>query len=390
MLKSFGSSLVLALLLSKAHATQSFRPNVIFITIDGVRSQEAFFGVQKPRRADLQRGTELLPELKKAVSAREALSFSTVWIGNEAAISLPGYRSIFSGEFESICKNNKCPQTNHLTIYDDLIQQGFRRRELASISTWPKIAQATEAFPGQIFQNAGNETYRDPTATPKEARYLRTLNEDIRRRSPPWKGSKWDDQTFSAALYHLKKFKPRLMNISFGDADEFAHRQKYGQYIGAISALDLRLVKLRETLDSLGEYGRSTSIVITTDHGRGQGIFWSQHIHFLKTSDHAWAFVIPSKSLLETHDVIPARGRRLTHLDIRPTLETLLGVPVKVSLKNTGKSLVHLSLKNKRGAFDSHDYTQHEIEEERALYEELSSIEDFDGPQYPMTFDDRN
>jgi hypothetical protein len=336
-LKFFSQALLVLIFTQSVYASE---PNVLLITVDGVRSQEVYYGVQKPNQANLSRGTELLPELKKAVKAGEAISFPTVWVANRTAISLPGYRSIFSGEYESTCRNNKCARTKRRTIYDDLIDQGFSRFQLASITTWPKIAYANESVAGQIFQNAGYKQYVDelPMSVDDEA-FLKVVNQDIVKHTPKWKG-KWDRQTFEVAMYHLKKYRPRLMNISFGDADEYAHRFNYYMYSRAIKRLDERLKLIREELDEMGEYGRNTSIIVTTDHGRGNGIFWSQHMNILKTSDRAWAFVFPSRAILEEKSLRPDSGRRYSHLDIRPTIETLLGVQPKQSPKNTGKSLV--------------------------------------------------
>ncbi|MDH4468986.1 MAG: sulfatase-like hydrolase/transferase [Bacteriovoracaceae bacterium] len=316
------------------------KQNVILITIDGVRFQEIFHGVRFPEIAQEERGTELLPKLKRLEKLGKVISFPRMHIANKMAISLPGYRSLLSGEFENICKWNRCPNTFRKTIFDDLFESGISKEKLATFASWKQLALAIESQPGRITRNIEFEPYFEPNLTPREERFLNEVNEKMRTDLPPWRGSRYDKYTFALSKFYLQKHRPRFLYIQLVDSDEYAHERKYKKYLNSIRELDDRIDELLKILNTMGSYGKNTSIVITTDHGRGRGFLWPIHLSAFTSANQVWSYVLPSKKILDNHQLKYQNLRRKSHLDIRPTIEFLLGVPPKSGGANTGRPLI--------------------------------------------------
>jgi arylsulfatase A-like enzyme len=110
------------------------------------------------------------------------------------------------------------------------------------------------------------------------------------------------------------------------DSDEFGHLNRYREYTDSLLRYDRWIAELREALDEMGEYGRNTSIVVTTDHGRGRSFFWAAHGPNYSNSFRTWAAVIPSDRNRVELKVHRRNSREYSQLDIRPTLEQLLGI----------------------------------------------------------------
>lgn len=250
----------------------------------------------------------IAPHLRAREEQGKAFAYRNVRIANPVGISLPGYMSILSGARERRCKTNECRNTSHSTFFDGLIDHyGFDPKDLATVASWRNIGDAIEFRRGRIYRDIGAQ------------------HED-QNDLPPWHGSRWDIRTFEHGMKYLEEKKPRAFYLSFVETDEYAHQHNYKKYVGAIQKFDERLETLITKLQSMGEYGDETSIVITTDHGRGHGFLYYMHGASFGGAGHAWAFVIPSPKLLREGKIRKSLRLKYSHTQIRPTLEHLLGL----------------------------------------------------------------
>jgi hypothetical protein len=339
------SALVLLLgLVSTVHAASPTPGNVIFVTIDGVRWQEFFNGVRKPIRAKKRRGTELFPAVKGAAARGEAWIYGagntlgTFRIANEAALSLPGYRTILSGEFEDRCKTNHCANIDRETIFDGLIDQGFAREDVAAFTSWDGLGHALERHPGRISRDVEHGEYPTSGVSASEASSAEAIAQLDRADPPSWSGRR-DRYTYALARLYLANHRPRFLYVSLLDSDELGHRDEYRDYADSLLQYDEWITELRNTLAQMGEYGENTSIVLTTDHGRGRGWFWTSHGKSLPSAFRTWAVVIPSPRL-RAAGARPRLSEEYSQLDLRPTLEGLLGLTPTKDALHPGASLV--------------------------------------------------
>ena len=70
-------------------------------------------------------------------------------------------------------------------------------------------------------------------------------------------------------MAHLKLYQPRVLYISLGETDDWAHDGRYDKTLEALERSDGYLRELWDYLQSNERYKGKTSIIITVDHGRG-------------------------------------------------------------------------------------------------------------------------
>ena len=86
----------------------------------------------------------------------------------------------------------------------------------------------------------------------------------------PWDSVRYDAYTVRFAMDHLARHRPRVLYLAFGETDDWAHDGRYDRVLEAYTRTDRFLKELWEWLQSQPDYRDRTSLLITTDHGRGR------------------------------------------------------------------------------------------------------------------------
>ena len=162
------------------------------------------------------------------------------------------------------------------------------------------------------------------------------INDQAAKDPPPGKDARRDKYTFAHAINYLKAKQPRFLYIALNDSDEWGHRGKYDQYIATLRQQDAWIKELVAVLDSMGAYGRRTTLIVTTDHGRGEGNDWGEHGSGYADSGYVWIYgrspytqqAPTMKSRAPAATASP--GVSFSHLDIRPTIEATFGLEPKL------------------------------------------------------------
>ena len=123
------------------------------------------------------------------------------------------------------------------------------------------------------------------------------------------------------ALRYLKTTQPRFLFISLNDADEWGHQGNYSEYIKTLAQYDDWISELSTTLETMGDYGKETTLIVTTDHGRGDGSNWTNHGTSAPESKYIWLYAGGPK--LKN---IPTPKTTYAHNDIRPTIQAILNM----------------------------------------------------------------
>ena len=298
---------------------------VILVTIDGVRYQEVFRGLDPGLSAGATGAGDLLPRMRARAAAEGFLTGDAdrgdaFDVRNLGVCSLPAYLGILSGD-DGGCWDNHCGRTRVETVLERARRElGLEAREVAAFASWPPIALAVERRPGNVTVNVGFEPFQAPWAPPDEETDAlgRAQREDL----PPWSHRR-DRYTWALAMRYLERFRPRVLYVGLGDPDEWGHLGNYPAYVEAVRGLDDRLEELFRRLASMGDYGKRASVIVTTDHGRGTGARWRSHGPWYWGASHAWLFASTPATR-----AAPGRagGGRYDHLSIRPTIEALLGL----------------------------------------------------------------
>ena len=168
-------------------------------------------------------------------------------------------------------------------------QPGFEGK-VAAFGSWDVIPFIINEQRSQIPVNAGYEPAKGDSLSERE----RLLNELQYQIPAPWDGVRLDAFTYHYAIEYLKRKQPRLLYLAFGETDDFAHEGHYDSYLNAAQRNDQFIRQLWEFIQSHEQYRNKTTIIITTDHGRGSKKLknWVKHGRHIRGSDEVWFAMI--------------------------------------------------------------------------------------------------
>lgn len=266
--------------------------NLITVIIDGARWEEVFRGIDPrfidpsasayyrlPAQAETfkaalwretpqERREALAPFLWTTVAARGQLygnhdKGSQVRLRNGFHISYPGHSEFLTGiaDDERIVSNAFKPNPNK-TILEALDARLAFSGRVAAFSTW-------DAYPYILdVARSGLPVHSPATPTPvsdPEGR-MDVLKGLLTDTGPSLHS---DAITFRLALEYLKLKRPRVLHLSFQNADRPAHAGHYDDYAYAIRSADAYLRQIWEWVQSDPDYRDQTTLIVATDHGRG-------------------------------------------------------------------------------------------------------------------------
>ncbi|MDA1275031.1 MAG: phosphoglyceromutase [Verrucomicrobia bacterium] len=356
----FGHLLTLLLLCPGLNAVGADRrtENVVLITLDGVRVEEMFGGIDmtilksvtkdKPveKSALYQKYWASTPEERReklmpffwSVLMKEHGSIagnrakgSTVQLTNGHRFSYPGYSEILTGEaHDEVIKSNDKIQNPYPTVLEFLKEQlNLASPQVAAFASWDVMKWIAERTPNTITINAGFEPYDHPSP---EIRMLSMLQHET---STPWDSVRHDVYTHRFAMAHLRAHKPRVLYLSLGETDDWAHDERYDRVLQALERTDLYFSQLWDYLQTDDQYRGKTSLLITTDHGRGideKG--WGSHSAKLEGAQYIWiAFVSPDSALRGEW----SNSETLYQNQTAATLCRFLGLDFNASHSKSGK-----------------------------------------------------
>ena len=338
-------TLFLAILCIPCHirAASLKTKNVFLLISDGFRWQEVFNGaeadlmtkengVRDPEVLKAQywrdtseaRRSALLPFIWSEIASNGQVlgnetKGSVVTVSNGRKFSYPGYNEILTGFGDpQINSNDKIPNPNE-TVFEWLDARPRLHGRVAVFGTW-------DVFP-YIFNI---ERSHLPIWPGWESRFdsfqirVPDFVADIRQDTTAiWDDLTYDSFLFDAAVGYVKKERPRLVFVGFGETDEWAHAGRYDLYLNAAHHVDDFVRRLWATVQSMNEYRGKTTFILTADHGRGSGLEeWKDHGEEVAGAEGDWIAVIGPDT--------PAAGERtgtppLTESQIAATIAALLG-----------------------------------------------------------------
>lgn len=318
---------------------------VILLTLDGVRPTEFFRGmdadvVAYPDSSGIGDSARVWreywrddpPARRRAVMpffwdslAPKATVVGDPAIGGHATItniegfSAPGYLEILTGTAQPTVTSNDMVRYPFETILQYARRKlGLGKMQVAAFTSWENFRTYVANRPDDIYVNAGFDTVPEPFTTPLLAR-LATLQA---RALPEWNGSRLDAFTGGMAIEYLRRHRPILMYISFNDTDDFAHLRKYDRVLDAMHQADDFIRELWHAVQSMPEYRGRTTLVITTDHGRGlTPTTWTDHGRETVGSSEIWMAVIGPGTAAS-----PGARVTATQSQIAATVLTCLGL----------------------------------------------------------------
>jgi hypothetical protein len=318
--------------------------NVILVMTDGLRWQEVFQGADTALMNDKQ-PPEIAPGHREAlltflwqVLAKKGQIYGNRTLGSDAYVtngfnfSYPGYNETLSGFADPRIHSNDKVANPNVTVLEWLNQKPAYRNKVAAFGAWDVISWIVNSARAGFVANSGYEPLTAPPVTDRLA-LLNRLKDETRI----WDEEPFDSFTFHTALEYWKLHHPRVMYLSLGETDEWAHRGDYEQYLKSAHRVDQYLRELWETVQSIAQYRGKTTLIFLTDHGRGPApLGWKSHGEKIPDSKYIWmAFLGPdTRPLGERTKVAP-----VTQSQIAATLAALLGEDYSAAVPKAGKPI---------------------------------------------------
>ena len=284
---------------------------VFVITLDGLRWQELFSGadsllvenkeyVGNPkslkkefwRESATERREVLLPFIWSEV-AKTGQIHGNRWEGSKMNLtngmhfSYPGYNEILTGKADDarINSNRKIPNPN-TTFLEIAEKSDAYKGKVAAFGSWDVFPSIINEERSGLYVNAGFRNAKGSDLSDKEV----FLNELQAETPSPWGGVRLDVFTHHYALETIKKKHPKLVFISYGETDDFAHDGEYDAYLKSANRTDAFIKKLWDFTQQNSFYKGKTTFIITTDHGRGTEPLetWKHHGDSVKDTDQVW------------------------------------------------------------------------------------------------------
>ncbi len=262
--------------------------NIVLITFDGLRWQELFRGLDRELASHEQfseqsdrlmdnywtddadaRALQIFPFLHGTVFKQGTVVGnrdvgSCAKVSNPWYFSYPGYSEILTGVVNEAINSNGKVWNPEKTIHELLNTNPEFYGRSAAFGSWDVFPYIFNVQRSGVFVNAF-EPLENPVG---EVEVL--LNQLHKEIPPPWPTVRNDAFTHHFAMSYLRREQPRLLFISYGETDDFAHDAKYDEYIFAAERTDAFIKDVWETLQSIEGYRDNTVLFISVDHGRGE------------------------------------------------------------------------------------------------------------------------
>ena len=300
--------LLLVFLPLLAAAKRDKDTRLIIITIDGLRWQEVFTGADPDLVGDakvVRDTTELrqaywrsTPEERRQtlmpftwdVIARQGLLIgnrnksSVMQVANKTNISYPGYSEMMTGMVDEKITENDAVNNPHRNVLEVANADPRYKGRVMMYGSWKPTRFAIHNDSAGIPASAAFE----PSIASKQTPRLQMLDRMQEGMPHFWRHERFDAFTFAYVMETLKTDHPKVLWVSFGDGDEWAHARKYNLYLDSAHDTDAFIRDIYEACERDPFYRGKTTYLITCDHGRGWGDGWANHGSSNKGSEATW------------------------------------------------------------------------------------------------------
>ena len=232
--------------------------NIIFITFDGLRWEEVFYGAdsllihsEKYTKDQSQilkdywnssyriRREKLMPFFWNTIINQGQLygnvrNGSIATLENPYLFSYPGYSEMLVGYVDLTRNSNNKENNPNITVLEYIHNQPGYNNKVAAFCSWDVFDFIINEKRSGIYVSAGMESYGKGRNNPK----IGLLNEIMLQIPVPWKSVRYDAITHNFAKTYLEEERPKLLYIAYDETDEYAHEGKYDQYLIAANRLD--------------------------------------------------------------------------------------------------------------------------------------------------------
>lgn len=336
---------LICLFVLEAHAQQKDQKFII-ITTDGLRWHEVFKGMDSliainPRfnqddslglfnkywNQDITKRRSLLMPFFWTTLQSSGQLYGNRTFGNKADnaniywFSYPGYSELLTAQTDTAINSNDYPPNPYENVLEHFNKKPNYKNQVAAFGSWNAFDRILhEKRSGFPVINAF-----DDNRLALDHPDMKLIHQMIMTGFRPFGNSEiLDVFTHFQAFTYLKAKHPKAFYISYGDTDEWAHHGEYKFYLEAIHQFDAWIKEIWEYVQTDPFYKDQTTILITTDHGRGDSKKenWTSHGQSIPDAHETWfAFIGPNiKPLGEIKT-----SQQVYQKQLVPTLVKLIG-----------------------------------------------------------------
>lgn len=209
---------------------------------------------------------------------------------NKIWFSYPGCNEVLTGFADDtrITSNDKISNPN-VTLLEYLNQKPEFKGKVMAFGSWDVFPYIVNEERSGVPVNAGFDIAEGAELSPEEI-LTNKIQSEIRG---PWGGVRLDVFTQNYAMAALKNRKPKALYISYGETDDWAHENHYDQYIWSAKQTDAYIKEIWDFVQSDPQYKDKTTMIITTDHGRGTTkTSWRGHGSSISDAGEIWMAAI--------------------------------------------------------------------------------------------------
>jgi hypothetical protein len=279
---------------------------VIVITLDGYRWRELFTGADsllinnqrftaEPELAklsfwddDFQRRREKLMPFMWNVIAKQGTLYGNrnyqneVNVSNVHGISYPGYNEMFTGQPDIEVSSNARVWNERENVFEYLCSNEQLQGKFAAFTSWDVFPYILNTKRSGLYVNSDNSKFISTQESDEHSGDCFLHNKHCRN----------DIVTYLQAKNYLQNNKPSIFYLALGETDEYAHKGDYFNYLQKAKEADRIIEDLWYYLQTNDFYKGKTTLLITTDHGRGNGNSWTNHNSNIKGSSQIWMAAI--------------------------------------------------------------------------------------------------
>ena len=327
--------------------------NVVLVVTDGLRWQEVFGGADSAilfgdparlggdtagtrddfwRPSAAERRAALLPFVWGTIGRRGQLfgnfaAGSRVLVTNRLNFSYPGYNEMLAGFADTLIDSNDFGTNPNVTVFEWLNQREEYRGKVAAFATWDAFDDIFARERSGIAMHTG---WARPYAAPRDP-HDSLMNRLYATTHREWDNNAWDAFMHAVMFRHLRAENPRVLFVGYGETDEWAHAGRYDRYLRSARRVDSFLAELWSFFQSHPEYRGQTTMIVTTDHGRGRTPQdWSDHGADVAGAEEMWLAIIgpDTPPLGERTNVLP-----VIQSQVASTLAAFLGIDYRGEMR---------------------------------------------------------
>ena len=327
---------------------------VVLIVADGLRWQEIFTGADSTlmnsahggiwadsgvlnrkfwRDTGRDRRAVLFPFLWGTVARRGQIfgnqaKGSIARVTNGLAFSYPGYNEMLTGAPDRRINANDFGPNPNVTVFEWLNKTPEYQGRVAVYATWSVFKDIFNEKRSHLLMHAGFDAPYAGKLTPRQE----LLAELYRTTTRLDDEDNYDAFIQIPLLEFVKTGQARVLFVGYGETDNWAHQGRYDLVLESAHAFDGYVEQLWTTMQAMPEYRDKTTFIITTDHGRGDGLVeWKDHGVGQKGSENVWIAVMGPDT--------PPLGERsnvsvVTQAQIAATVAQMLGKDFRQSAPN--------------------------------------------------------